>query len=148
MNQLSSVPFGSDATLLAGYAQITNAKMGNIDFLIENTGANTLYFRLKEYPVSGTVSGYGDVGPAITIVAKGQTTIRASVVSQRIGFFGSGNTTANITCVFRNPGDLRGAQIDLLASGHRGWGYDPAFNKAELTKKWGSPPDDPTTPPV
>jgi hypothetical protein len=40
--------------------------------------------------------------------------------------------------VIRNKADLRGAQIDIVAVGRKGWGYDDAFNKPELKKKWGS----------
>jgi hypothetical protein len=68
------------------------------------------------------------------------------LVSQKVGFFGSGNTTANITAVIRNKADLRGAQIDLVAPSRRGWGLDTAMDPATLTKAWGTPPDAPNEP--
>ena len=152
MNQLSSVPFGTDATQLAGYAQFANASLGNVDVIIENTGSNTLYFVLKEYPIPasvfGSVSGYCNVGPAVTVVPCGVRTVSYNLVSKRVGFFGSGSTVANLTLVFRNKGDIRGAQIDLVVTGRRGWGYDDGFQRGTLTKRWGSPPDDPATPSV
>lgn len=148
-NQLSSVPFGTDIMRLAGYAQAANAALGNIDLCLENTGINTLTFQLKEFV--GTVaapltSGYSNIGATSTIVPKGVKTISYNLVSKRVGFFGSGSTTCNITATFRNPGDIRGAQIDLIATGRRGWGFDAAFNQGELTKKFGRPIDDPTQP--
>jgi hypothetical protein len=151
MNQISNVGFGTDATLLAGYAQHANASLGNVVITVENTGENSLYFQLKEYPVAasaGGVSGYGRTGPAITVVPKGVKDLSYNLVSRRVGFFGSGNTKANISISMRNKADLRGAQIDLVAVGRRGWGYDDAFNTGELTKNFGSPPDSPTTPSV
>jgi len=92
------------------------------------------------------------------VVPGGTQTKHYNLLSKRVAFFGSGNTAtdlsgsatstkANITAVFRNPSDLRGAQIDIIAGGHRGWGFDEAFNRKELTKKWGAPPDAPTEPP-
>lgn len=142
MNQLSSVPFGPDATVLAGYAQYANARLGNLDIILENTGSNSLYFVAKEYPVAGATSGYGQIGSAVTVVPGGTKTLSYNTVAKRIGFFGSGNTVANVTLVFRNKGDLRGAQIDLVATGRRGWGYDDGFNKNTLTNKWGPSPDE------
>jgi len=149
MNQLSSIGFGSNIQVLAGYAQYANSALGNVDILLENTGSNTLTFVAKEYPVTaakGGVSGYGVVGDFITVVPKGVRTVSYNVVSKRIGFFGSGNTTANVSINFRNKADLRGAQIDIVATGRRGWGFDDGFNRPELTKKWGRQPDDPTSP--
>jgi len=145
-NQLSSVPFGSDATRLAGYAQAANAALGNIDLTLENTGSNTLTFQLREYTGTAVPSGYAAVGGVVTVVPKGVKTTSYNLVSKKVGFFGSGNTTANITLTYRNKGDLRGAQIDLVATGRRGWGFDAAFNRGELTKKWGRPIDEPTAP--
>jgi hypothetical protein len=146
MNQLSSVPFGTDATVLAGYAQHANASLGNLDITIENTGSNTLTFQLKEFTGTGVPSGYANIGGTVSVVPKGVKTVSYNLVSKRVGFFGSGNTVANISLSYRNKGDIRGAQIDLVATGRRGWGFDRAFNKAELTKKWGSPPDSPSDP--
>jgi hypothetical protein len=149
MNQLSSVGF-SNIQQLSGYAQYANSALGNFDLTIENTGLNTLTFVAKEYPVStakGGVSGYGIIGNFVSVVAKGVKTVSYNVVSKRIGFFGSGNTTANLSISFRNKADLRGAQIDIVATGRRGWGVDDAFNKGDLLKKWGASPDDGSVPP-
>ena len=149
MNQLSSVGFGVDATVFSAYAQNANDKLGNIDFVFENTGPNTAYIRLMNYtgitPPSGwasidtsIVSGYGfTTGFQGFAVAPGGTLTRSYVLlNQRVGFFGSGNTTVNISASIRNPSDLRNAQIDIVAVGREGWGFDQGFNKADLTKLW------------
>jgi hypothetical protein len=148
MNQLSDIGFGVDNTLMAGYAQTTNARLGNITLIVENTGTNPLRLYVKEYDGSTSPSGYADIGTYVDIVPCGQKDIALTgVQSQRLGFFGSGydstlgagvprSTKANITIAFRNPADLRGAQIDLCAAGRKGWGFDQAFDKGLLTKKW------------
>lgn len=164
MNQASSVPFGTDASRLAGYAQTANERLGAVDFVFENTGKIAAYIRVKQYVAPTTTpSGYADVtplgigayiGPEITVAAGGVVTRSFNLLSKRIGFFGSGvsdtvngvvvnSTTVNITAVLRNKGDIRGAQIDISQVGRQGWGFDPAFNTPVLTKKWGSV--DPTT---
>lgn len=137
MNQQSSIGFGSDATLLAGYAQSTNNRLGNIDFVFENTGSNQAYIKLAQYDGTTSPSGYANVGNAFTVVPRGTVTRSYTFLGKRIGFFGSGNTKVNISTVIRNKGDLRGAQIDIVATGRRSWGYDQAFNKSELVQRWG-----------
>ena len=152
LNQLSAVPFGTDATVMAGYAISVDRYLGNVDFIVENTGTNTLWMEFKEYvgtantPVAG--SGYVSLGAALTVVPGGQLTQSLSVLSQQIAFFGSGNTEANISCVFRNPADLRGAGIDMFILGRKSWSVDPGFNYRARGPVWGSPPDSPTTAPV
>ena len=152
LNQISGVPFGSDATLLAGYAVACNERLGNIDFIVENTGPNTLWMEFREYVgptlAPGAASGYANIGSAMTVVPGGVASQQFSLVSQQIGFFGSGNTKANISCVFRNPADRRGAQIDLVVQGRKGWSVDPGFPIKAYRPDWGSPPDSPLTPPV
>ncbi len=149
MNQISAIGFGADATVFAGYAQSANERLGNIDFIVENTGANTLYLTLGQYDGNTSPSGFAKVGAAFVVVPGGTQTKSYSLVSKRIGFFGSGNTAtdltgratsakADVTAVLRNKSDLRGAQIDIVATGRRGWGYDEAWNKLELKKKWGT----------
>jgi hypothetical protein len=149
MNQVSAVGFGLDATVFSGYAQSANERLGNIDFIVENTGANTLYMILGQYDGNTSPSGFAHVGSAFVVVPGGVKTQSYSLVSKRIGFFGSGNTKtdlsgvatstkANITAVLRNKSDLRGAQIDIVATGRRGWTYDEGWNKFELKKKWGA----------
>jgi hypothetical protein len=141
VNQQSTIPFGTDATLLAGYAMnAANDRLGNFDLVIENTGANSLYLRVKEQTLPQ--SGFSDVGSPITVVPKGTVTRSYSILSKRIGFFGSGNTIANISPVLRNKGDLRGAQIDIVQIGRRGWSWDNAFDqKSFKSPGWGTQPD-------
>ncbi len=145
MNQCSSVGFGADANVYAGYAQSAGDRLGNVDFTFENTGPNTAYIRLMQYDGSTAPSGYAAIDTTytgtwlgFTIVPGGVLTKSYNLISKRIGFFGSGNTTVNITAVLRNKADLRGAQIDIVASGRRSWGFDQGFDRATLTKKWGT----------
>lgn len=149
MNQVSAIGFGPDAQVFAGYAQSANERLGNIDFIVENTGSTTLYMTLGQWDGNTSPSGFAKVGTAFVVVPGGTQTKSYSLVSKRIGFFGSGNTAtnlsgtatsakANVTAVLRNKADLRGAQIDIVATGRKGWGYDEGWNKLELKKKWGS----------
>lgn len=140
MNQQSSIGFGTDATLFAGYAQSANDRLGNIDFIFENTGANQAYIKLAQYDGSTSPSGYATIGVPFTLVPGGVATKSFVILGKRVAFFGSGSTTVNISTAIRNKGDLRGAQIDIVAVGREGWGLDAAFNPATLTKKWGSVP--------
>lgn len=188
MNQASLIPFGTDASRLSGYAQTANERLGAVDFIFENTGVIPAYIVVQQYigPTT-TPSGYSPVnpsysymtlaqqgaavtsstaptqlsttiGPAFLVMPKGCVTRSYNLLSQRVGFFGSGvatavtgivngvflnavtvkSTTVNITAVLRNPADIRGAQIDISQVGRQGWGFDPAFNTPNLTKKWGS----------
>lgn len=140
MNQNSSVGFGTDATLYAGYAQSASDRLGAVDFIFENTGANQAYIKLGQYDGVTSPSGYATVGVPFTVVPGGAVTKSYVLVGKRVAFFGSGSTTVNISAVIRNKGDLRGADISILASGRKGYGLDPAFEAAQLTKKWGSVP--------
>lgn len=137
MNQVSSIPFGTDATLLAGYAYRANGRLGNVDLVLENTGANTLYFKLMEQ--MNPSGAFVQVGNAVTVVPKGAKTVSYNLISEKVGFFGSGNTTANATFVIRNKGDLRGADIDLVVTGRRGWGFDPSFAQNAEVPPYGDP---------
>ena len=137
--QRSGIGFGSDATVLAGYVQRANDRLGSFDLILENTGDNTLTLQVKEYVPSS--NSYTNLGSSVTVVPRGNRTISFDTVSKKIGFFGSGNTLANISIVMRNPADLRGAQIDIVACGRRGWSFDKSFNQGTLTKNWGAPPD-------
>jgi hypothetical protein len=149
MNQQSSIGFGVDATVFAGYAQNANDKLGNIDFVFENCGPNAAYIRLMQYDGSTSPSGWAAIDTSSPTspfntewvgfaIAPGGTLTRSYVLlTQRVGFFGSGNTTVNISTVIRNKADLRNAQIDIVAAGGRkGWGYDEGFDKGTLKKKW------------
>lgn len=138
MNQLSSIGFGVDANVFAGYAQSANDKLGNIDFVFENTGANEAYIQLMQYDGVTSPSGFARVGVAFTVVPGGVVSQSYVLLSKRVGFFGSGNTSVNVSSVIRNKADLRNAQIDIVAVGRRGWGYDEGFNRLELKKKWGT----------
>jgi|PlaIllAssembly_1097288.scaffolds.fasta_scaffold1075673_1 hypothetical protein len=156
MNQVSSVPFGTDATVFQGYAESANDRLGAIDFVFENTGPNWAYIRLAQYDGVTSPSGFATIDTTYTTtvpgtgyapvanflgfgVAPGGTSTRHYVLlSKRVAFFGSGNTNVNISAVLRNKSDLRGAQIDIVAVGRRSWGYDEGWNRNELIKKWGS----------
>jgi hypothetical protein len=138
MNQLSSIGFGTDANVFAGYAQSANDKLGNIDFVFENTGANQAYIKLMQYDGVSSPSGFAVVGTPFTVEAGGNITKSYVLLNKRVAFFGSGNTTVNVSAVIRNKSELRNAQIDIVAVGRRGWGYDEGFNKLELKKKWGT----------
>lgn len=138
MNQQSTIGFGTDANVFAGYAQNANGKLGNIDLVFENTGPNTAYLKLMQYDGVTSPSGFALVGQAFTLVPGGVVTKSYVLLNQRVGFFGSGNTSVSISTVIRNKADLRGAQIDIVAVGRRGWSYDEGFNKPILQKKWGS----------
>lgn len=153
MNQLSSVFWGDDATTLRGYAQAANERLGAIDFLVENTGDIALVFQLRQFDGSTSPSGYANVGAQTTVNPRGRKSITYTLLGKRVGFFGSGvaasvtvggvtkyvtATSANITAVIHNKGDLRGAQIDLVAVGRKSWGYDEAYAYKELKKKWGT----------
>ena len=146
--------FGTDIQVFAGYAQSCNDRLGNIDFLVENTGANTVVIELRSYDADSSPSGWARVGTPFVVVPGGTQTKSFNLLSKRVAFFGSGNATvsstynslsgaatgakANITAVIRNKADLRNAQIDMVATGRRGWTYDEGWNKLELKKKWGT----------
>jgi hypothetical protein len=153
MNQLSSISFGNDATVLRGYAQAANERLGAVDFLVENTGNIPLVIQVRQYDGLTSPSGYANVGAQVTVNARGKRTIGYNLLAKRVGFFGSGvpatvtvngvsqyitSTTANITAVIVNKGDLTGRQIDLVATGREGWSYDAGFARPELKKKWGT----------
>lgn len=136
--------------MFQGYAESANDRLGAIDFVFENTGPNTAYIRLAQYDGVTSPSGFATIDTTYTaapftanfrgfVVAPGGSTTRHyTLISKRVAFFGSGNTNVNISAVLRNKSDLRGAQIDIVAVGRRGWGYDEAWNRNELIKKWGS----------
>jgi hypothetical protein len=162
LNQVSSVPFGVDATQFQGYAESANDRLGALDFVFENTGPNYAYIRLAQHDGTTSPSGYATIDTTYTTtaastssslpgayaptagfqgfaVAPGGTVTRHYVLlSKRVCFFGSGNTIVNISAVLRNKADLRGAQIDIVAVGRRGWGLDEGWNANELVKKWGT----------
>jgi hypothetical protein len=138
MNQLSAIGFGTDANVFAGYIQSAGERLGNIDLVFENTGPSQAYIKLMQYDGTTSPSGYAVVGVPFTVAPGGTTTKSYVLLNKRIGLFGSGSTTVNVSTVIRNKADLRGAQIDIVAVGRRGYGYDEAYNKAELKKKWGT----------
>jgi hypothetical protein len=152
MNQISQIPFGSDATKLAGYAQATGDRLGAFDVVFENTGQNDAYIFIAEgkYTPSGLVYETSTpIVPGFTVRAGGGVVTKSMrSLNKRVGFFGSGNTLVNATVVIRNKGDLRGAQIDIVTGGRRGWGYDPAFDSKTTRANWGPPPDAPTSPAI
>lgn len=119
---------------------------------MENTGDYNLHLQLKTYDGTTSPSGWAPFGTAVDIVARGQKTIECSgILATKLGFFGSGwnpavgasaakSTTANISLAIRNPADLRGAQIDMVVVGRKGFGYNDGFNKGTLTKNWSAAP--------
>ena len=150
MNQVSQVSFGTDITRCNGYLQYANERLGNLDLIIENTSDYDLYFQAKVASTL-TASGFTNIGSAVTIKPKGLKTLSYNILAKKFGFFGSGvdsagaakSVTANVSTVLRNKGDLRGAQVDIVNAGKRGWGYDAIFNDPVIGKYWGNPPDAP-----
>lgn len=141
MNQLSAIGFSTDANVLAGFAQSAGDRLGNIDLIFENRGNVAAFIKVSQFDGVTSPSGYAQIGAGSTVAAGGSLTRSFNLLSKRIGFFGSGvggSTSVNISAVIRNKGDLRGAQIDIVATGRKGWGYDSGFNRPDLTKKWGS----------
>lgn len=132
MNQLSNVPFGASASYASAFAVARTQRLGQFSLVIENTGANTLSMRCAT--LSGTT--WTPIEAIFTVVPRGNTTRNYSLVDKVIGFFGSGSTTANISTVIRNKSDLRGAQIDLVTQGRKGWGYDPALPTGAFGPTW------------
>ena len=151
MNQISDLGFGQDINKLAGYGIAADGRCGNLDLVFENTGVNPATVTLKEFlgvGAPGTVSGYSPILPApVVLVPKGTRTVSISVLSRKIGIFGSGNTTVNISTVIRNMGNLRGAQVDLFVPGRRGWSYEPAARR-DNSPGYGPLLDEPSIPPV
>jgi hypothetical protein len=146
LNQQSIIGFGPDASALAGYVNATGERLGAFDLVIENTGDNTLTLSLKEFNGTTAPSGWINLAGqvAFTVVGRGRSTKSIRSMNKRVGFFGSGNTTANISTVIANHGDLRGAQIDIVAVGRRGWGYDQGFDPKTTRAGWGAAPDSST----
>jgi hypothetical protein len=147
MNQLSCIGFGSDASVYSGYAQAAGDRLGNVDFIFENTGTKNAFIRVKEIAANGDITAVGD---SISVVAGGKVSAPTfNLLSKRVGFFGSGvggSTTVNISVVLTNKADLRGAQIDIVAAGRKGWGFDAGFNKKSTQKYWGQFPDETASP--
>ena len=150
MNQLSQIGFGTNIQVCAGYAQATGDRLGPVDFVIHNTGNNALTLQLREHDGTTSPSGYKNVvgvSAFTTIVAGGVATLHTTLLGKQVGFFGSGSTTANISPVLRNKADLRGAQIDIVPLGRRGFGWDDAFDKGAFRAPgWGPAPDAPSNP--
>lgn len=136
-NQVSLIPFGTDATKIAGYLYRANDRLGNFDLQIENTGANNLYFVVKEQ--TNPSGAFVAVSAPVTVVPKGLKTLSLNLLSKKVGFFGSGNTTANVQITQRNPGNLAGAAWDLVVTGKRGWGYDAGLSDGDKQPVWGNP---------
>lgn len=133
MYQSSKVPFGTNPAVFNGYLQRANARLGNIDLIYQNEGANDAHILVQE---ATAPSGYTPVGGWFEVVAGGTVTRSYNLLSKKIGFFGTGNTTVNISAAIRNPADLRGAEYDLQVVGRKNWGYDPAFDTAAYEPNW------------
>ena len=155
-----SAGFGSDATQLAAWGVYANERLGKLDVIVENIGANPLYLQVKSYTGTGIVnnpngtvttttsaSGYVNVGNAFSVAPGGASTQSYIIDGKQVGFFGSGNTSANITTVLRNTSDLRGEALDMASNWHFGWGFDPGTNiKSFRSPGWGAFPFDSTVP--
>lgn len=143
MNQVSQVPFSTKTDVLAGYAHAGGDRLGNFDLVFENTGLNAVTIAVKQLNAAGTAYDT-TLTTTASIVPGGTLTKSLVVVGKRIGFFTSagGNTQVNISTAQRNKGDLRGAQIDIVAGGQKGWGMDTAFDVNTTKKKWGAAPDE------
>jgi hypothetical protein len=147
--------------LLVKNTQLQAAQLGVGNQPAVGQEAPVLRLQLMEWDGTTSPSGWkaigGGTGPGGTyeIVAGGTTTIHMNMSSQKLGFFGSGYivaggqplgsaattpccVAANISVVMDNKSDLRGAEIDIVVTGRRGWGYDDAFSKATLTPSWGT----------
>lgn len=145
MNQNSIIPFGTDATKVAGVAYATQ-RLGNVDLLVENVGDTTLTMNVAQF-VGGAPSSYAIVVPWFTVVPKGTVTkslVLAGAIAPgpQVAFFGSGGTTANISFAFRNPADLRGVEISIVPVGRYGWTFDVAFNTDSFLPTWPNLPSD------
>ena len=107
MNQLSSIGFGTDANVFAGYAQSANERLGNIDFVFENTGPNQAYIKLMQYDGVSSPSGFAVVGIPFTVVPGGVAAGEALVAHpgvNKISFTGGTATARHV---------LRGAAANL-----------------------------------
>lgn len=135
-SQISTLGFANDATKLSGY-MYRFERLGNFDLLIENTGANSVYFIVKEQ--TSPSGAFVPVSTPITIVPKGTKTLSLNLLSKKVGFFGSGNTTVNVQVNFRNPAALSGQGFDFVVTGKKGWGYDPGLADGEKLPNWGNP---------
>ena len=145
MNQISCVPFGTGTADLNGYAHASGDRLGCLDLIFENIGDNAVTIDVKELNAAGT-SYATTLASTGSIVARGTKTVSVKTVSKRLGFFtnAGGNTSVNISTAIRNKGDLRGAQIDIVATGRKGWSFDVGHNKATTQKFWGPQPDQPS----
>ena len=136
------VPFGTVTTVLNGYAQHGNDRLGALDFQFENVGDKDVDIDIKELNAAGTA--YTTVVGNTGVIVKGGGVKTLSIVSnsKRLGFFTKtgGNTSVNITPVLRNKADLRGASIDIVAPYKQGWGFDLGYDKPTTQKFWGKFP--------
>jgi hypothetical protein len=130
--QLSNLGFGTDATVLSGYALRLNDRFGAVDFVFENVGTNTATLDIREflsgYPTSSYVHAPSALGWPFTVVAGGGVVTKHVVTaSQQLGIFGSGNTQVNVTIALRNPADRRSPMVECIPVGKQNWGYAPGY---------------------
>ena len=140
-NQVSTLGFGSDASVISGYAFRTNEKFGNVNLNFENTGSNSVVLQLRELVGSGSNAAYSvNLTPQFTLVAGGVTNKSLVILNQQIGLFGSGQTTVNMSIEQRNMGDRRHAEIEIIPVGKQNWGYSPAFAVNAYSGNYGPTP--------
>lgn len=133
---------------------VSTAKLGAGNQPLADVSGPVLRLQLKEWDGTTSPSGWKNIGSYVEVVAGGTTTIHCNMASKKLGFFGSGyagtdgvtgvgaNTPAaamaNISVVMDNKSDLRGAQIDIVVTGRKGWGVDDGFDKGTLQPNWGT----------
>jgi hypothetical protein len=137
--QLSNIGFGTDATVLSGFALRLNDRFGSFAMTYENVGPNVATFVVREfvsgYPTSSYVNAPATFGGPVVLQPGGVKTISYVSAAQQIGLFGSGNTQVNATIMLRNPADRRNPTIECIPVGKQGtpgggWGFAAGFNQA------------------
>lgn len=133
---------------------ISTAVLGAGNQPVSGASGPVLRLQLKEWDGTTSPSGWKNVGSYVDVVAGGTTTIHCNMASKKLGFFGSGyagssgatgasansptGVTANISVVIDNKADLRGAQIDIVVTGRKGWGSDDGLALGALQPQWGT----------
>ena len=129
--QLSNLGFGTDATILTGYALRLNDRFGAVDLTFENVGVNTGTIFIRELISGFPASTYQNVpqvlGGPITIAPSAVQTKHIVTASQQLGLFGSGNTQVNVTINLRNIADRRQPTVECIPVGKQNWGAAPGY---------------------
>ncbi len=133
MQNFAKIGLGADANDLAGSAFTPNDRLGPVNIQIENiqpenapAAGNAAYVVIKQL----TGSGWANLVSGFSVAAGGRVNKEVKVFTKKIGFFGSGNTTVTISVQHAHGSALRGGQIDVEATGRRGYGYDTGVDGA------------------